>query len=374
MKILIVTRNLPPLIGGMERLNWHIADELSKSYDVYVLSHSRARALAPKNCQFYSAPLNPMPLFLILAFIKTFFICLLKKPDILLAGSGLTAPIIVFWAKIFRKKSIIYLHGLDINNNSHVYQKVWMPFLRSADSIICNSTPTKRLALNKGIRDSKISIIHPGVNFPPKEKDENLITDLKNHFCIQNKKILLSVGRLTERKGLLEFIENCLPQIVKEMPNTILLIVGDTANNALNNKFQNKEELLKIAKKINVDQHIIFTGAVEEKVLTQLYYVANIHVFPVKHIPNDPEGFGMVAIEAASYGLPTVAFATGGIIDSIKSQESGFLITSQNYLEFTAYTIQILKNPSIIQAEPCQNFAKKFAWHNLAEKFQKVLN
>lgn len=373
-KILIITRNLPPLIGGMERLNWHIADELSQQNEVILLSHIQAKKQAPPQCKFYSAPLNPLPIFLIFSFFKTFLICLSTKPDILFAGSGLTAPIVVFWAKIFRKKSIIYLHGLDINNNSFTYQKLWMPFLRSADSIICNSTPTKQLALNKGIRDSKISIIHPGVNFPPKEKDENLITELKNHFCIQNKKVLLSVGRLTERKGLLELIENCLPQIVKEIPNTILLIVGDTASNALNNKFQNKEELLNIAKKINVDQNIIFTGAVDEKVLTQLYYVADIHVFPVKDIPNDPEGFGMVAIEAASYGLPTIAFATGGIIDAIKNQESGFLITSQNYLEFTAYTIQILKNPSIIQTEPCQNFAKKFAWHNLAEKFKKVLN
>lgn len=373
-KILLVTRNLPPLIGGMERLNWHIADELSKQNEVLLLSHIKAKEKAPAQCKFYGVALNPLPIFLIFSFFKTFLICLSTKPDILFAGSGLTAPIVVFWAKIFRKKSIIYLHGLDINNNSFTYQKVWMPFLRSADSIICNSTPTKQLALNKGIRDSKISIIHPGVNFPPKEKDENLITELKNHFCIQNKKVLLSVGRLTERKGLLEFIENCLPQIVKEIPNTILLIVGDTASNALNNKFQNKEELLNIAQKINVDQNIIFTGAVDEKVLTQLYYVANIHVFPVKDIPNDPEGFGMVAIEAASYGLPTIAFSTGGIIDAIKNQESGFLITSQNYLEFTAYIIQILKNPSIIQTEPCQNFAKKFAWHNLAEKFKKVLN
>ncbi|RFS33259.1 glycosyltransferase family 1 protein [Acinetobacter sp. SWAC5] len=373
-KILIITRNLPPLIGGMERLNWHIADELSQQNEVILLSHIQAKKQAPPQCKFYSAPLNPLPIFLIFSFFKTFLIYLSTKPDILFAGSGLTAPIVVFWAKIFRKKSIIYLHGLDINNNSFTYQKLWMPFLRSADSIICNSTPTKQLALNKGIGDSKISIIHPGVNFPPKEKDENLITELKKHFCIQNKKVLLSVGRLTERKGLLEFIENCLPQIVKEIPNTILLIVGDTASNALNNKFQNKEELLNIAKKINVDQNIIFTGAVDEKVLTQLYYVANIHVFPVKDIPNDPEGFGMVAIEAASYGLPTIAFATGGIIDAIKNQESGFLITSQNYLEFTAYTIRILKNPSIIQTESCQNFAKKFAWHNLAEKFKKVLN
>lgn len=29
-RVLIITRNLPPLVGGMERLNWHMADELIK--------------------------------------------------------------------------------------------------------------------------------------------------------------------------------------------------------------------------------------------------------------------------------------------------------------------------------------------------------
>lgn len=373
-KILMITRNLPPLIGGMERLNWHIADELSQQNVVLLLSHIEAKKQAPNQCKFYGVALNPLPIFLIFAFFKTFLICLSQKPDILFAGSGLTAPIVVFWAKVFRKKSIVYIHGLDINNNSRAYQKIWIPFIRSADSIICNSTPTKKLALNKRIKDSKISIIHPGVSFPPKEKNEFLIKKLKDKFILHNKKILLSVGRLTERKGLLEFIQNCLPSIIKEVPDTVLLIIGDTANNALNNKFQNKEDLLKVAKKINVDKHIIFAGSVDEETLTQFYYMAAIHVFPVKHIPNDPEGFGMVAIEAASHGLPTVAFATGGIIDAIKNQESGFLIRDNNYLKFTAYIIQILNNPSIIQTETCKNFAKKFAWHNLAEKFKKVLN
>ena len=53
MKILIVTRNLPPLIGGMERLNWHIANELSKTRDVTLLSFSDAKQTVPSNCNFF---------------------------------------------------------------------------------------------------------------------------------------------------------------------------------------------------------------------------------------------------------------------------------------------------------------------------------
>ena len=36
-RILHITRNLPPLVGGMERLNWHIADELSRRAQVQVI-------------------------------------------------------------------------------------------------------------------------------------------------------------------------------------------------------------------------------------------------------------------------------------------------------------------------------------------------
>ena len=42
--ILIVTRNLPPLVGGMERLNWHIADELSRHAEVHVIGPTGAAA------------------------------------------------------------------------------------------------------------------------------------------------------------------------------------------------------------------------------------------------------------------------------------------------------------------------------------------
>ena len=140
--ILIITRNLPPLIGGMERLNWHIADELSNEYDVTIISHTQAQKTAPSKVKCYAVPLNPLPLFLVLAFIQTFWICITQRPDILFAGSGLTAPIAVFWAKIFRKKSMVYIHGLDIGTDNKLYNTLWIPFIQNATRVIANSSPT----------------------------------------------------------------------------------------------------------------------------------------------------------------------------------------------------------------------------------------
>ena len=370
-KILIITRNLPPLIGGMERLNWHIADELSNKYNVLILSHTKAKSIAPKKCSFYGVPLNPLPLFLILAFFKTFLICLIQKPDVIFAGSGLTAPIVVFWAKIFRKKSIVYIHGLDIATNHPVYNRIWIPMIRMADKVIANSTPTLGICVSKGVPHDKLSIIHPGVTFPPIKKDQELINSIKNQYNLNNKKVLLSVGRLTERKGIREFVDLSLPKIIQTCSDTILVIIGDTPIHSLNKNLQSKNSIISMGEKHGIQKNILFIGNIsDDELLATWYYLADIHVFPVKHIPSDPEGFGMVAIEAAAHGTPTIAFATGGVIDAINNSISGYLIEPNNYYLLAEKILIILKQP--IKHNLTTGFAENFSWKNLNKKL--VLN
>ena len=373
-RILLITRNLPPLVGGMERLNWHLADELSKDHNVDIISYRGAKKIAPQKTHFYGVPLNPLPLFLVLAFFKTFWLCIVQRPDILFAGSGLTAPIVVFFAKVFRRKSIIYIHGLDIGTDDKIYNILWIPFIRSANQVIANSSPTYDICVRKGIHSEKLSIIHPGVSYPPKPKDDHLIRQLMSQYQLQGRNILISVGRLTQRKGLNEYIDLSFSEIVKKIPNTVLMIVGDTPNQSLSKNLQSKELILSTVKKHDLENNIIFTGNISnDDILSSFYYLADIHVFPVKHIPDDPEGFGMVAIEAAAHGTPTIAFATGGIVDAVCNEETGYLIENQDYQKMTNSIIQILEKKTIISEQTCMQYAEKFAWYNLKSKFEKVI-
>ncbi|HRM14576.1 MAG TPA: glycosyltransferase family 4 protein [Acinetobacter parvus] len=373
-KILIITRNLPPLIGGMERLNWHIADELSNEYDVTIISHTQAQKTAPSKVKCYAVPLNPLPLFLVLAFIQTFWICITQRPDILFAGSGLTAPIAVFWAKIFRKKSMVYIHGLDIGTDNKLYNTLWIPFIQNATRVIANSSPTYDICTRKAVKQDKLTIIHPGVSYPPKNPNVQLIQQLKSQYDLQDKKILISVGRLTERKGLNEFIDLSFSKIVKAIPNTVLVVIGDTPNQSLNKNLQSKELILSTVKKHNIDNNIIFTGNIsDDDVLSSFYYLADLHIFPVKHIPEDPEGFGMVAIEAAVHGTSTVAFATGGIVDAVQHGKTGYLIEKQNYHSLTETTIDFLESRISIDKIICTYYAEQFAWYHLLEKFNQLI-
>lgn len=373
-KILIVTRNLPPLIGGMERLNWHIADEFSKENKVILLSHNDAKSYAPEFCIFYGIKLNPIYIFLIFAFFKTCYLCLKHKPDVIFAGSGLTAPIVVFWAKLFNKKSIVYIHGLDIATNHPIYNLIWIPFIRNANQVIANSTPTQNICAQKGIVENKIKIIHPGVTFPPLAQNEEILEKLKKSYALENTKILISVGRLTKRKALKEFVDLSLPKIIKDSPNTRLIIIGDTPSQSLNKNLQSKEDILLAARKHDIEDRIIFTGNIaDDKVLSSWFYIADLHVFPVKHIADDPEGFGMVAIEAAAHGTPTISFKTGGIVDAVSVPKTGYLIEPENYDELANKVISILNETDHIKAADCQKFAEKFSWKNFALKLKKQI-
>ena len=79
----------------------------------------------------------------------------------------------------------------------------------------------------------------------------------------------------------------------------------------------------------------------------------------------------MVAIEAAAHGTPTVAFATGGIIDAVEDEVSGLLAEKSNYKQLEQKTIQMLKKP--LERHKMEAFTKKFLWENFGENCFKVI-
>lgn len=362
-RILHVTRNLPPLVGGMERLNWHIVDELAGRAEVKVIGPKGSRALKPERAGLTEAPLKPLPLFLLIAMLKALWLVWRWRPDVILAGSGLTAPVALLASKLCGARCAVYLHGFDITAPSRIYQNLWAASFKKLDHVIVNSTPTRELALDVGVSDERICIIHPGVTLPDQPQPADAIAAFKQRHGLENKKILLSVGRLTTRKGLREFVQLALPAIVQREPGCILLVVGEAPRNSLGAGIQSQESIEEAAKAHGVQDHVKFLGVITDQILlATVYEVADVHVFPVRHIPGDPEGFGMVAIEAAAHGLPTVAFATGGVVDAVAEGESGMLVPSGDYEAFARSALLVIADGKRAWKSRAALFSKRFSW------------
>ena len=370
-RILLITRNLPPLVGGMERLNWHMAEELSRYAQMRVIGPTGSAALAPAGVEVTEVPLRPLWKFLLLARWRATRIARSFCPDVVLAGSGLTAPAAFRAARVCGARAAVYVHGLDIVVPNRVYRILWLPALRRMDRVIANSSATAAMARAAGIEASRTGIVHPGVELPAPEPDVEHTTIFRAAHRVGAGPILLSVGRLSARKGLREFVIEVLPRIVAEIPGVTFLIVGDAPAQALHGRGQSQADIRAAAESAGMGDRVHFLGKLSESDLQIVYRCAHVHVFPIREIPGDPEGFGMVAIEAAARGVPTIAYAAGGVTDAIEDPISGRLVPPGDPAAFAAAVIETLRHPP--DRKNIQDFAARFAWSRFGEELRAQL-
>ena len=143
----------------------------------------------------------------------------------------------------------------------------------------------------------------------------------------------------------------------------MLAVIGDAPTDSLLAGVQSRDSIQAIAYAAGIGQHVRFLGVITDpEALACAYESAALHVFPVREIPGDPEGFGMVAIEAAAHGLPTVAFGTGGIVDAVAEGRSGRLVAPGDYDGLCDAALAVLREGEGAWRSNAQAFARDFAW------------
>ncbi len=369
LKILLITRNLPPLVGGMERLLYHIYLELRKSFQVAIAGPHSSRRYIAAGTPFKTFPISPAARFFLSSIWQSYRLASTFSPDLILSGSGVTSFASAVAGKLLKRPVICYLHGLDLVEKNPAYRLFCIPAIRSCDAVLVNSNSTAQLAKAIGVRESSIQILHPGVSLPHQKVSS---TDgFRNQLGVGSRPILLSVGRLTRRKGIVEFIDRCLPDIIRSNPEVVLVIIGEEATSALKQAPGVLSEIRTVVSLRGLTDHVRLLGHVDDATLSQAYLASQLLVFPVIERPNDIEGFGMVAVEAAAHGLPTMAFALGGVIDAVKDAVSGYLVTPGDYKELTRSILHQLHSPQVSKSS-CIAFADSFSWERFGNRLREI--
>jgi len=369
-KISLVSRNFPPLTGGMERLVFELYKTLITTHEVSLLGPKGSDEHVDSSSAIASTSVSPTPVFLMITFIKGLFLHRSNgSPDIVIGGSGLVGPIVIWLAKLSGARSILLLHGLDIIADSRLYQWFFVPFLRRADLVICNSRNTARLAMTRGVAEHRIEIVNPGAET---ERPALSHEQARRTLGLEDKKILLSIGRLVPRKGLPTYIKEAFVKLAGENPNVVLLVAGTEPSNALNKSGDSVLERINDAiAGLDLAAQVQLLGHVTDDEIVSLYSAADVFVFPLVDTPGDVEGFGMVAIEAAAHGTPTVAFDCGGVSDAVVDGENGLLVPPGDYASFNDATLQLLEHNS---RDKARQFAAQFSWENYGAQFQGCID
>jgi phosphatidyl-myo-inositol dimannoside synthase len=373
-QLLLVTRNLPPLRGGMERLNARMALELAQRYEVTVLAPKGSSPLGD-DITLRTSPVGGLAGYLAWAAFASVLEAVRSRPTWVLGGSGLVAPVVWLAARIARARMALYVHGLDLVVDHGLYRLAWLPFIRRADRIIANSANTAQLARDVGVPHARVRVVNPGTSLPEVTLHAEQIDAFRAGRGLVNARILLSVGRLTARKGLAAFVDRILPRIVSGTPSAVLVVIGDDAQDALAGGDTSQRALAQAAaSRHGLQDHVRFLGPVDEEELVAAYAASDVHVFPIREVRGDVEGFGMVAIEAAAHGLPTVATRVGGVPDAVAEGASGFLVAPDDPDAFVRVVNVVLDAGRDAYSAQARDFAAAFAWPRFGEGVRSALD
>jgi phosphatidyl-myo-inositol dimannoside synthase len=156
-------------------------------------------------------------------------------------------------------------------------------------------------------------------------------------------KRILSVGTIYKAntyKGFDTVIE-ALPQVLQSVPNVRYVVAG---------RGDDLDRLSALARRMNVQDHVEFTGGIDDDELAAHYRECDLFVLPSRTVPDSGsgwqgEGFGRVYVEAALAAKPVVGSLGGGAVEAVLHEKTGLLVDPKSAPAVAEALLRLLQNP-----------------------------
>jgi len=380
-KTLVLTENFPPISGGSGRWFWELYSRLPNNDYIIVADDSSEGSEFDKghHLNVLRVPLNSSEWgFRSWQGIKFYYRAFnqlrktVKRHNIthIHAGRVIHEGVLAYLLKIFCGiKYICYVHGEDVEtaSTSGEHNLMVKHVCKHAEVLICNSKNTAEIVKRLGYGcDENIEIIHPGVDaskFIPTKPDK----EFQTRMGWTDKKVILTVGRLQQRKGQDRMIE-AMPKIIEKNPQAIYVIIGDG---------ECKVELQALISKLNLKGAVQLLGEVSDDDMISCYQQCDLFLLPNRTIGNDIEGFGMVLVEAQSCGKTVIAGDSGGTKETMVVGETGLIIDCTLPDKISGAICQLLHQPETIIEMGIKarlHVERNLDWIAHVEKAQKTFN
>ena len=256
----------------------------------------------------------------------------------------------VWWAKVFPFNLIMRRIGTTTDCLTYLGE-----FTQAA---ISKALTTKSAAAMQKIAPG-IDIEH----FKPVDA-----TALRQTLGLAEKKVIVSVGRLVHRKGQ-DFLIESMPQILKQVPDAHLLLVGQGPY---------REHLEKLVRKHSLQKAVSFIGRIQYTDLPGYICVGDIFAMPSRSrfAGLEVEGLGIVYLEASACGLPVIAGESGGAPDAVIEGVTGFVVDGTNTEQIAKRAIELLLDEKLRISMGSAGRAwieKEWRWQIWAGKFSELL-
>jgi phosphatidylinositol alpha-1,6-mannosyltransferase len=287
----------------------------------------------------------------------------------------LVVPIACLLGWLFKRPVVAIGHGLDLIYPHPLYQKMVHTFLPRCQRVIAVSQVVREAAMDRGIDQDNVTIIPPGVQY---EEFAGAIDvkAVRRTYALANRPVILSVGRLARRKGVLEFVRYALPQIVASFPQVVFLVVGDNPHLSLAHKEDMRTRIQDEVTRLGLATHVRLLGHIARQEVIQLYQACDVFVLPAIEVEGDVEGFGTVLIEASAAGKPVVATRLGGIPEAVEHGKTGILVEAGAWNDLANAIMHLLTDQTLRQHMGAYGRARtqaRFDWSLLRWHYAELL-
>jgi len=234
---------------------------------------------------------------------------------------------------------------------------VYHIFLRTADLVIVNSNYVGDAAIALGAREERVKIIYPAGQALPGQGET------ATHGTTESPTILC-VSNLEERKGQ-EYLLRAVA-LLREQEFSLMLVGSEREREA-----DYAAKLRDLTQTLGLTDSVCFAGRLEGKDLAAAYRQADIFVFP-----SLVEGYGLVLLEAMSFGLPVVTTKVGGIPEIASDGVEGILVPPRDEKALANAIAELLACPAKRREMGERGMARarqQPSWDEVCKKFREVL-
>lgn len=373
---LLITTDFPPRKGGISSYLKNLWDHAPFERSVYVTEETKLPITSADYPIEYSSFFSAESAFYrkmrtLLTVPAVLLKCRGRRDIMLHCGQAVSIGLACVYAKkLLGIPYVVYTYGAEINycSKSPARTRLLKKVLRHAERVVTISGFTENLLLRYGCPPEKILMLTPGVDAAPAVSEVAL---KKWRRIFKGQKVILSAGRLVERKGF-QTVLQALPEVLKAEDSVLCVFAGDGPY---------RPELEKMAEASNVEDHVLFAGRVSDEDLAALYQLCHLFImlpFEDKETM-DVEGFGIVYLEANRVGKPVIGSKSGGIAAAIKEGVSGQLIEPRDPEAAGETILKLLGDPGLSEKmgeKGKERVEKDFRWADrgkgLAEEITNV--
>ncbi len=379
---LLVTNDFPPIISGISTVFYHVwkrlprnnimvlapwtsgCDEFDKKESISVIRKKIPIDESGKS-KIIKMILN---VCYALYYTRKYHINKLHCGQIISVG-----PAGLIGKKLLGVKYSVFVYGSETARFGKHRLTAWLmkKVIQEAEELITNSEYTSREFEQWGILREKIVKIVPGVDttlFCPQKKPPYLM----QKYGLHGKQVILTVGRLDERKGH-DMVMRAVRLLAERLPQLVYMIVG---------KGREEQRLKGLTEDLGIGERIIFTGFVTDEALPDYYRLCDVFVLPNRETEDneqmrgDYEGFGVVFLEASACGKPVIAGKSGGSGEAVVDGVTGLLVDPKSEREIAHAIERILTDDEFagrLGTDGRRRTEKEFDWHYAAEIMERIL-